>query len=426
MHLDRTIAPPAQQIEKVNILKAHHQSLDNGLSLYTIRAGEQPVIRLELIFEAGTKKESHQGASFFTSKMLLEGTSNYSSNQISGLFDQYGTFIEITQTSDRYTIMVYGLTEHLGRILPMIREMISDSIIPEKELEIQRKIALQNLKVNQEKTAFVASQLFREKVFGLNNAYGRSQTEKSISIISQSQIKDFYLRNIQNQPFKVFLSGKFEENEVNLVNQYLGNIQLNDLENRVIQSDNYPTSNQQYLIEKPESVQSTIRLGRIMFNRKNPDLIRFIVTNTLFGGYFGSRLMKNIREEKGFTYGISSSLIPLAETGYLIIGTDVKKEFTAQAIGEIHKEIRRLQTDRVSENELDTVKNYAIGAFVGSLNTPFEVADRQKNVILDELADDFYEKYIERIRAVSSNDVLEMANKYLQIDDICQVVVGGL
>jgi zinc protease len=418
MILDRTIAPQAQQIEKVNILKAEHQSLDNGLSLYTIRAGEQPVMRLELIFEAGTKRENHHGASFFTSKMMLEGTSKHSAGEISGVFDQYGTFIEINQSADRMTLMVYGLTEHLGKILPMICKMISDSVIPEKELEIQRKIALQNLKVNQEKTAFVASQIFREKVFGLENAYGRSQTETSISAILQSQIKDFYTKNIQNQPFKVFLSGKFDENEVALVNKFLGNIQIQNSEKSIIQSNNYPISNQNYLIEKTESVQSTIRLGRIMFNRKNPDLIRFIVTNTLFGGYFGSRL--------GFTYGISSSLIPLAETGYLIIGTDVKKEFTIQAIDEIHKEIRKLQTERVSENELDTVKNYAIGAFVGSLNTPFEVADRQKNVILDELVDDFYEKYIERIRAVSSNDVLEMTNQYLQIDDICQVVVGGM
>lgn len=426
MQLDRSIAPPVQQIQKVNILKANHQSLNNGLSLYTIRAGEQPVMRLELIFEAGTKAEIHHGASFFTTKMLLEGTSKYSAGQISGFFDQYGTFIEITQTSDYLTIMLYGLTEHLSKTLPMIREIISDSIIPKKELEIQRKIALQNLKINQEKTAFVASQIFREKIFGLENAYGRSQTEASILAISQAQIKDFYLQNIQNQPFKVFLSGKFDKNEVDLVNQHLGNIQIQNSKKINYTFNQYIVSNQKHLVEKPESVQSTIRLGRVMFNRKNPDLIRFIVTNTLFGGYFGSRLMKNIREDKGFTYGISSNLVPLSETGYLIIGTDVKKESTAQSIDEIHKEIRKLQTKRVSENELETVKNYAVGAFVGSLNTPFEIADRQKNVILDDLEEDFYEKYIERIRAVSSSDVLEMANQYLQIDDFCQVVVGGL
>ncbi len=426
MQLDRRIAPLAHQIEKVNILKAKFQTLDNGLSFYTIQAGEQPVMRLELIFGAGSKRENHHGASFFTTKMLLEGTSKHSGTEISGTFDQYGTFIEINQSSDRATIMLYGLTEHLPKILPMICEVILDSVIPDKELEIQRKIALQNLKVNQEKTSFVASQIFREKIFGLDNAYGRSQTEESILGISQSQISEFYKNNIQNQPFKVFLSGKFNDSDIALVNEHLGSIQIQTIQNSDSDSKKYSLNNIKHLVEKPESVQSTIRLGRVMFNRKNPDLIRFIVTNTLFGGYFGSRLMKNIREEKGFTYGISSSLIPLSETGYWIIGTDVKKEVTAQTIDEIHKEIRKLQTEKASENELDTVKNYAIGAFVGSLNTPFEVADKQKNVILDDLPEDFYEKYIERIRAVSVNDVMEMANQYLQIDDICQVVVGGL
>jgi predicted Zn-dependent peptidase len=135
--------------------------------------------------------------------------------------------------------------------------------------------------------------------------------------------------------------------------------------------------------------------------------------------------MKNIREEKGFTYGISSSLIPQREGGYLIIGTDVKKEFTQQTIDEIHKEIARQQTEQISENELETAKNYMIGSFIGSLNTPFEVADRQKVVILENLPSDFYQNYIQHVNAVSGEDVMEIANKYLNAEELCEVVVGG-
>lgn len=424
--LDRTIAPPAQSIEKVNILKANQTSLTNGLTLYTIQAGEQPVLRLELIFDAGNKYDkSIIGTSFFTAKMLIEGTNQRSAAEISESFDQYGAFLEVNQTADRASIMVYGMTQHLAKVLPIIREMLLDSVIPEKELEIQRKIAIQNLKVNQEKTAFVASQIFREKIFSSDNAYGRSLKEENINQISRNDIVEFYQNHFKNRPFKVFLSGKFDETEINLVDEYLGSIEVNSIEaiKPIIIPENQ--SSGKLLVEKPENVQSTIRLGRTLFNRTHPDFNKFIVTNTILGGYFGSRLMKNIREEKGFTYGISSSLIPLAETGYLVIGTDVKKEFTTQTIEEIHKEIRILQTEKVSDDELDTVKNYLIGSFVGSLNTPFEIADRQKNVILDKLPEDFYEKYIERIRSVSAKDILEIANKYYQIEGLSEVVVGG-
>lgn len=424
--LDRTIAPPAQSIEKVNILKANQTSLTNGLTLYTIQAGEQPVLRLELIFDAGNKYDkSIIGTSFFTAKMLIEGTNQRSAAEISESFDQYGAFLEVNQTADRASIMVYGMTQHLAKVLPIIREMLLDSVIPEKELEIQRKIAIQNLKVNQEKTAFVASQIFREKIFSSDNAYGRSLKEENINQISRNDIVEFYQNHFKNRPFKVFLSGKFDEKEINLVDEYLGSIEVNPTE--AIKPIIIPESQNsgKLLVEKPENVQSTIRLGRILFNRTHPDFNKFIVTNTILGGYFGSRLMKNIREEKGFTYGISSSLIPLAETGYLVIGTDVKKEFTTQTIEEIHKEIRILQTEKVSDDELDTVKNYLIGSFVGSLNTPFEIADRQKNVILDKLPEDFYENYIERIRSVSAEDILEIANKYYQIEGLSEVVVGG-
>jgi predicted Zn-dependent peptidase len=383
-------------------------------------------VRLELIFDAGNKYDSPSiGTSFFTTKMLIEGTNQRSAAEISESFDQYGAFIEVNQTADRASIMVYGMAQHLAKVLPVIREMLLDSVIPEKELEIQRKIAVQNLKVNQEKTAFVASQLFREKIFGTNNAYGRSLKEENINQISRNDIVEFYQNHFKNRPFKVFLSGKFDENEINLVDKYLGSIEVKPIEinNFLVMPED--KISEKLLVEKPENLQSTIRLGRILFNRTHPDFNKFIVTNTIFGGYFGSRLMKNIREEKGFTYGISSSLIPLAETGYLVIGTDVKKEFTTQTIEEIHKEIRILQTEKISEDELDTVKNYLIGSFVGSLNTPFEIADRQKNVILDKLPEDFYENYIGRIRSVSPEDVLEIANKYYAIDSLSEVVVGG-
>ena len=135
--------------------------------------------------------------------------------------------------------------------------------------------------------------------------------------------------------------------------------------------------------------------------------------------------MKNIREEKGFTYGISSNMPSFRRDGYFLIGTDVNRENTQQTLDEIRKEIRILQTEPVPEHELETVKNFMAGEFVGSLNTPFEIADRYKVVLLDNLPADFLNTYIQHLRAVSADDILAMANRYLTDGDLNEIVVGG-
>lgn len=425
MILDRTLAPPSQTIEYVTIPKAEKTLLDNEVPVYMIKAGEQPVVRLELIFDAGSRYEKNAGESFFTSKMLSEGTSKHTGVEISEFFDQFGAFLEISQAVERLSITVHGLTKHLSKLLPLLQEMITDSVIPEEELQVQKNITSQNLKINLEKSSYVAAQVFREQIFGATHPYGKSLNLELIERISRDNVKSFYEGRIKGKAFRVFISGNFGDYEIRALNQYLGQTKLETQE--ILSSDGativlHPENK---LIERPDNVQSTIRLGRRLFGRTHPDFFKFVVTNTIFGGYFGSRLMKNIREEKGFTYGISSGFIPQKGGEYLVIGTDVKKEFTQQTLDEVIKEIRVLQTEPVPNDELETAKNYMIGTLVGSLNTPFEVADRQKILLLDGLPVDFYDNYIQRIKAITPMDVIEMANTYLKTEDLCEVVVGG-
>ena len=179
--------------------------------------------------------------------------------------------------------------------------------------------------------------------------------------------------------------------------------------------DTFSTQGKTLLIEKEGAIQSSIRMGKHLMTRKHPDYFPMLLLNEILGGYFGSRLMKNIREEKGLTYGISSNLALFTQAGYFVIGTDVKREFTQQTIDEIQKEIKILQTELVSENELETVKNYMVGSFAGSLNTPFDIADRYKVIFSENLPLDFYKNYIPNIQQISAIQLLETANKYLGV-----------
>ena len=425
MILDRTIAPDFRIVNSIHLPDAKTYSLDNGIKLHVINIGDQPVVRLECIFDAGNWQEQFPGASFFAIKMLTEGTENQTSSEISEAFERIGAFTDLSNTSDRSGITVYCLSRFLPEVLPMVQDLIQKAIFPEKEFEVQRNITLQNLRVNMEKTAYLATTEFRGALFGVNHPYGQKQTEEGINSLKIEQVVEHFNHFIKNGKCTIILAGQVSENDVEVVKEYLGKSGIGSVLEEVLHEPKILADDKHILVEKADSVQSSIRMGRKMFTRHNPDYFKMLVTNEILGGYFGSRLMKNIREEKGLTYGISSHLATLRYEGYLMIGTDVKKEFTQQTIDEIKKEIYRLQTELVGEEELQTVKNFMAGEFAGSLNTAFEVADRQKILLLDGLPADFFNQYIDQIHATTSEDVMEMANKYLNPEEMLEVVVGG-
>ncbi|QKZ15660.1 insulinase family protein [Spirosoma sp. KUDC1026] len=423
--LDRTQSPAFQAIQEVRIPVVQTKTLDNNLPLHLIAVDQQPVLRLECVFNGGAWYEETPNSAFFAIKMLAEGAGNRTSAQISEYFDRYGAFLELNSGPDRASVVIYCLTKFLPDVLPLLRELLTEPLFPEKELDDLRNITLQNLRVNYEKNAYRAGILFREKLYGLNHPYGRTQRPELIEQLTRQDVVDFYQRVIRQQPFHVVVAGQVGENEILLINRELGQLPIMHSELPGFTGDVEPERAAPTLLEKADSIQSSIRVGRRLFTRSHPDFFKMLVTNEVLGGYFGSRLMKNIREEKGFTYGISSNMPAFRRDGYFIIGTDVNKENTQQTLDEIRKEIQILQTIPVSENELTTVKNYMAGEFVGSLNTPFEIADRYKGILLDGLSTDFLTTYITNVRAVTPDDIMAMATAYLAEENLREVIVGG-
>ncbi len=423
--LDRTISPDFQTIKAINFPPVKAINLSNGIPLYVINVGEQPVIKIEFSFDAGNWQETQNGVSLFTAKMITEGTSQHSSAQISEYFDKFGSFTESGQGLDRANFVIYGLKKHLPSLLPMVQELLQDSVFPQKELDSLKNIQLNTLQVNSEKTSFIANKTFRKTIFGDVHPYGNSLDEAAIEAVNQDILLNFYRNYWQQKPFKIFLSGNISDVEIDLIEQYFGSLKLSSAAEKKLLVSSIPTVIENIVIEKEGAIQSSIRMGKHLMTRKHPDYFPMLLLNEILGGYFGSRLMKNIREEKGLTYGISSNLALFAQAGYFVIGTDVKREFTQQTIDEIHKEIQILQTELVSENELETVKNYMVGSFAGSLNTPFDIADRYKVIFSENLPLDFYKNYIPNIQQISAIQLLETANKYLGLDTLTEIVVGG-
>ena len=426
MILDRTVAPPYRVIQGISLPPAETLTLDNGLPLHVIDIGDQPVVRLECMFEAGNWSEAKPGAAHFAIKMLPEGTSGRSSADISEAFDRVGAFTEMKNTFDQAGVVVYCLARFLPEVLPVVQELLTESTFPRKEWDDLRNITLQNHRVNWEKNAYRATALFREVLYGPEHPYGRGRTEESISAMAREDALAHYQANVQQSKYRIILSGKVGREEIAVVNSFLGKDQSRaDAAESTASTFPILPGPKNALIERPESIQSSIRLGKRLFTRHHPDYYQMLVVSEILGGYFGSRLMKNIREEKGLTYGISSNAFAFKHDGYFVVSTDVKKEFTQQTLDEIRKEIIMLQTFPVPAEELQTVKNFLAGEFAGSLNTAFDVADRQKILITDGLPADFYDRYIAQIHATTAEDIMQIAQKHLALEDMTEVIVGG-
>ncbi|WKN32588.1 pitrilysin family protein [Porifericola rhodea] len=426
MTLDRRVAPPARPIRHVEFLEAETIKLSNGIPVHMIKSGKQEVVGLELIFRSGgVRHEQKSGVAFFTNKMLAEGTATNNSEQISHEIDKYGAYLQLSPSLDYSTVDLYMLSRHAQPLLSTLRSLITDSQFPEDELDKLKTIQQQHLKVSNQKSNILASKKLRAALFGEEHPYGRALTEEAIEAVNQDDLQSFYRQQLRNH-LEIVISGDVNTEVLQIVEQYFGNISLVD---SAPAEDTLPavsiTSEKRVLIERPDNLQSSIRIGKPLLTKEHPDYHKMQVLNTVFGGYFGSRLMRNIREEKGLTYGINSGQVTLQDAGYFVIGTEVKKEFTAQVIAEIHKEMAHLRDFPLDNSELNTVKNYMAGRLLSSVDTPFALAEKFKNIHLYGLTYDFYKNYLNTINTIDAKTLQETAQKYLTEENMVDVIIGA-
>jgi len=244
--------------------------------------------------------------------------------------------------------------------------------------------------------------------------------------MTRDTILDFYRSHYHSGNCTIVVSGSLPLNIHATLNKHFGGVWGNVVP---VAKDFVPfrgTTEQKHLIRKDDAIQSAIRIGRVLFNKTHPDYFKFQVLNTVLGGYFGSRLMANIREDKGYTYGIGSGLSSLVHGGYFFISTEVGADVSKDALKEIYKEIGLLREELVGAEELETVRNYILGQFLRSVDGPFALADKFKAVWEFGLGYDYFDRYFEAVKTITAKEIRDMANQYLQEKDLIECVAGKI
>jgi predicted Zn-dependent peptidase len=423
--LNRQEPPFSNEIKGLKIKEAQTLMLNNGIDIYYLNAGNEDVIRLDIVFDAGINKQAVKSQASFTSKMLSEGTSKYTAAEIAQKLDFYGAYFQAKCNYDDAVLTLYCLGKHLHQCLPFIHEILVDSIFPEEDLNILKKNNIQSLLVNENKNSYLSRRAFNQTVFGNNSHYGSFSAANDIQAIDISHLKSFYQDNYQNGIKYILLSGLVSDDVLKAVSNTFSK---NNFKSAIKNAFAYKTNTikaKHVFIEKAGSVQNAIRIGKRLFNRNHPDFREMQLLNLILGGYFGSRLMKNIREEKGLTYGIYSAIEPYAHDACWYIDTEINKDLCWHGIDEILKEIKLLQTELISVEELQTAKNYLLGSFLRSIDGPFSLLDRFKILKDNNLSYTYYYDFIEIIIKTSSERLLELSNLYFKENELSQVVVGS-
>ncbi|HRF37777.1 MAG TPA: pitrilysin family protein, partial [Saprospiraceae bacterium] len=422
--LDRSTPPPIADISQLQLPPYRLIRLSNGIPLYVVDMGTQDVVKLEVIFHAGRPFEHKKLVARATLSQLKEGTLHRDGAELAELLDFYGATLQTPYSLDSSNIALYSLNKHFDKVLPLLSEMLECPVFPQKELEsfIQRNQV--DLQIELTKPDVVAYRHITELIFGDAHPYGYNSYPETYSALSREDMIRHFQEHFTAGNCSIFLSGKIQPGMTEMVDSHLGRvIPAGTSQPHLPPLPDVPP--QRIHLPHPDKVQSAIRIGRRLFNRNHPDYAGLYVLNTILGGYFGSRLMTNIREEKGYTYNIYSSLDPMRYDGAFFIGTETGTEFVKDTITQIYNEIEILQQELVDDEEMEMVRNYLLGGFLNMLDGPFNVADIIKTVVVEDLPEDYFQTVVHTVKTITPEDLQQLAQRYLRPEDLWEVSVGS-
>ncbi len=422
--MDRTIAPKIYQLQNIKLAKPQQFLLKNNCPIIFHVDHNIEIIKLEIVFAAGSKYEIWPGQTSILAKVFAEGTSINNNEQIAEKFSLLGYYYEFSNGVEYLTVSLTGLKIHFNEAIELLYEIIVDPIFPKSQVQKHVQNSIQSLQINQQKTSYKASTEFRKLLFGENHYLGKIALETDFEKIDQEKVVAFYRENISNKPFTTFLTGSIDDTILQKLNDTFGTIAVS--RNPEIESinDKVTSQNGNFYFEMPQAKQNSLRIGMLAPHRTHSDFWGFFLANFILGGYFGSRLMKNIREDKGLTYGINSSYQNLKNIAYWVIQTDLHSDNTQLAINEIEKEINFIKTSLIPNDELLRAKNTILGEFYGSFNTSFDILDKYKALVLENIDIAYYENFVDHINKVTAKEIQSIANKYLNLKQMIYITTG--
>ena len=421
--MNRNIEPPITEISRPSLWGHQQITLPNGIDIVSLHDPSQEVFKMDVVLPAGIYNQPRPIIASSMINMLNEGTRQHSSAEIAELFDYHGAYVDFNCGIHKAELSLISLNKYASQTIRMLAEMTLESTFPQKELEIYIRNRKQQHLINIEKTSYLARTEFIYRMYGQKHPYANYFTLEDFDQVTPELLFDFYRKRVQASQCRIMICGNVSDTVLQEVSQAFSAMSSDPLLPDKIHTIQ-PNKPGKYHVSKPDAVQTSIRIGKSGVMLQDEDYTYFQLLNMVLGGYFGSRLMSNIREEKGYTYGIGSYNVTMLQAAHWMIATDVNANATDATIEECIKEIRRLQEEPVSEEELNLVKSYFNGELLRDLDGVFSQSDALKHKLNYGQDNTFYLRVIDKIHSCTPEDIMHLAQKYLNVDEMYIVTAG--
>jgi predicted Zn-dependent peptidase len=423
MKVHREIAPALHPLAPPSLLPYRQETTGNGLPVIYLHDPRQEMFKIDLVLPHGAYHQPRPLVASTTINLLNAGTRALEAAGIADFFDFHGASVETRAGVHRSGISLLSPRRHAAKMIEMLATMLLDSTFPRRELEIHARNGRQAHEDDMEKTSYLARRAFLRLLHGEGHPYANHFTTADFDRVTVEDARAFHRSRLSAPACRLILSGNVDDDLPRVIERA-----FSPLPREPLAPDGEiplaPATPGVYRFEKPGAVQASLRVGKRGVRLEDDDYIPFQLLNMALGGYFGSRLVSNIREDKGYTYGIYSMNVNLALGAYWMISTEVNASQADAALDEIRREIARLQEEPIPDEEMRLVKSYDHGELLRELDGTFAQAEALKHDLDYGTDTSFCTRALERARDCTPETLLSLAREHLRLDEMLSVIVG--
>lgn len=423
---DRVTPPPVSGFGFMKMPSPVTVRLSNGIDIVSLNQGDEEINSIHLMFNGGFGEASTLSAQNLMAGTVTEGSVNRSGEEIASVMEDNGSWFGVKSTDHHTIFSIHSLNRNLAEVLPCFADVVFGPSFPVDVIETKRRKLIDSRNLNLQKVSFMSSLLSRQQLYGKNHPLSRNDSEEEILNVTRQQLIDVHRRIVCSEPPVIFVAGKIPPEILSLIRDTFEKYSFESTTRKPLDiipfSPDYTAMSLHHQMEG--KLQNSVSLTIPAIPRNHPDYFPLRFAAVTLGGYFGSRLVSNIREQKGYTYGISAGLAGVYEGGYITISSECANAYVEPLIDEVRKEIVSLRTDLIPADEWKVVSNYIKSALVSTLDNPFSIIDHYvKNYIFD-MPDNNFEAQQIALEASSSETVLLMARKYMDPDRMFIATAG--
>lgn len=423
MTVDRTKAPEIEIIDNLPEFSFTEKKLKNGIKTYFVKANQPELTEISIVLNKGFWQQSKPLVADFTTRLVVEGTKKHTAFQIHEIFDFCGAQFSKHCSMHSASFRITSLSKHLGQLLPLLSEILSEPLFDQKEFDLLRHRMKQSFIIDMQEVENVAYNNFSAMIYGSNSPYGRFASVEDYDNLKLEWIKEYWQNFYKAENLSIIAVTRQNDEIFGMLNDFFGNFEKSK---KIIEEPKFilEQSPKNLRLKHKNALQAAIRVGWHTFERTHADFYDMSVVDALIGGYFGSRLMQNIRENLGLTYSIYSSLYSYKYFGSFQIAAEVNLKNKQKVLVEIEKEIRKLQTEYITNEELKNLQNYMMGMFLRSLDGPYRYGRLLQMIVAGDEGFDIIAKYIYSIKNITPQRIMHLVNNYMPIENMYSIIVG--